>query len=147
MHFLKHDIDVDVMDDKGNSALNYAVQAQCSKCIGELIKREAKIYSKDAKGYTPILKWALANHNKDIITLCVNEGALIYEEYIKKASDEDIKKQLQDAYDQQYCMICYDHPHPDQMKEIPCVNKHKNNFVCAQCSDKIEKCPFGCIKG
>ena len=147
-YFLENGIDVNVaVDDEGNTALYYAAQAQCSMCIGELIKRKATIYSKGAKGYTPILQWALKNHDKEVTTLCVNEGALIYEGYIKNASDPIIKKQLQDAYDQQYCMICYDHPHPDQMREIPCINRHKNNFLCSECSDKIKKCPLGCVKG
>jgi len=142
-YFLENGVDVNVVDDKDNTPLYYVLQQGCSKCIAVLLENNAKIRRKDVKNYTRILEWACENHNKEVITLCLNEGVLIYPQYIENESDKDIKKQLKNAYDQQFCMVCYDHP-PVFMKEIPCANKHKNNFLCSECSNKIKKCPFGC---
>ncbi|HLX52524.1 MAG TPA: hypothetical protein VKR58_01190, partial [Aquella sp.] len=71
--------------------------------------------------------WWTAQQEDPMIPFLLEHGALVKKEMIMHVESSYVKQLLQQAYDQQYCCVCLQHP--ADINNIPCANKHTNDFL------------------
>jgi len=66
----------------------------------------------------------------------LDKGMVITKNIVEKAENDFIlKNELQNFYDEQQCCVCLEHP--EDMRDMPCENKHLKNFICRQCYNNL----------
>jgi ankyrin repeat protein len=67
------------IDEKGNTPLHYACQAQCFPSTDTLIRLGAYVNAQNASGETPLHVACKGNNNFSVIDLLIERGAKVYE--------------------------------------------------------------------
>ena len=66
----------------------------------------------------------------------LDKGMVITKNIVEKAENNFIlKNELQNFYDEQQCCVCFEHP--EDMRDMPCKNRHVKNFICRGCYNKL----------
>jgi len=132
-----------------NTPLFLAVNYFNKKCVKELLQAGARVNCFNLiKSKKSILYLPVTIQKVSIIKMLLEHGVCIHKEYSEleekgltgvKYTCSEISNLLKKVYDEQMCLICYEHP---QLIEIPCNNYHKDNFICQICCKSLIKCPL-----
>ncbi len=108
-----------------------------------LLKRGALVNIKDQKNQSPLMNAVrYCYHDEHSVNVLLQYGAIVTAKMIQSVKNEEIQAMLKSAYEEQICCVCYEHP--QDLGELPCINKHQGNFVCGQCCSHLKECPFRC---
>jgi hypothetical protein len=78
------------------------------------------------------------------VTNLLKSGMVVTQHMIddEKHDESEVKKLLQEAHKAQRCCICFEHP--EDMRDVPCVQRHTGDFMCRKCYKHLDIQQSGC---
>lgn len=128
--------DLNVWDESREFFLSYMIKNDNQGKYEDLLKTGISVNLCDKNGKTA-LWYAILLKDKEKIRNLLLHGAVVYKYMLKEGDIESLGKEFVN----QKCCLCS--THPDDMSNIPCVNRHIGNYICHNCyADKGAQCPL-----
>lgn len=120
--------DFNVWDQGRELFLSYMIKKDTQGKYKDLLKSGVSVNLCDKDGMTPLWYAILLNDKEKIHNLLLY-GAVVHR-YMLFRNHQNIDS-LEKEFFRQKCCVC--RTHPDDMSNIPCVNRHIGNYICHNC--------------
>lgn len=138
---LDQGFDLNMCDAWGKSLLcRLVMDANDEIKYRDVLKAGVSVNTLDNSGRSPLSYAVLLGDTNKVMTL-LRYGAVVLVDMFKTADTVDLFLVLNRAYSVQLCCVC--ETNPENITNIPCVNRHIGSFICKDCYDRVyPQCPL-----